>query len=107
MIRFLNSWLLIAVLILSGTACQPREGSSVAATPSPSMTILGQRAYEVQQRLTVVNEGPGQPEKQNLWVALIRDFPPYQTVRSMEVSPKNYTLFTDELGNQYAEFDFS
>jgi transglutaminase-like putative cysteine protease len=61
----------------------------------------------VQQRLTLVNEGPGQPEKQNLWVALIRDFPPYQEVLSMEVSPADYELITDEYGNQYAQFDFS
>ncbi len=71
------------------------------------MTILGQREYLVHQQLTLVNEGPGQPEKQNLWVALIRDFPPYQQVQSMEVSPKDYKIVVDEYGNHYAEFDFS
>lgn len=70
-------------------------------------TILGQREYEVHQRLALVNEGSGQPEKQNLWVALIRDFSPYQKVTSIKVSPSNYTLIADEYGNQYAEFDFS
>jgi transglutaminase-like putative cysteine protease len=38
---------------------------------------------------------------------MIRDFPPYQEVVSMEVSPQKYTLVTDEYDNQYAEFDFS
>ena len=71
------------------------------------MTILGQREYVVHQQLALVNEGPGQPEKQNIWVALIRDFPPYQEVRSMEISPKDYELVVDEYGNHYAEFDFS
>jgi transglutaminase-like putative cysteine protease len=71
------------------------------------MTILGQRQYIVHQQVELINEGPGQPEKQNFWVALIRDFPPYQHVQSMEVSPQGYTLVTDEEGNQYAEFDFS
>ena len=71
------------------------------------MTIQGQRKYLVQQQLTLVNEGAGQPEKQNLWVALIRDFPPYQQVQSMEVSPKVYKILIDEDGNHYAEFDFS
>jgi transglutaminase-like putative cysteine protease len=61
----------------------------------------------VHQQLTLVNEGPGQPEKQNIWVALIRDFSPYQEVRSMEISPGDYTLVIDEYGNHYAEFDFS
>jgi len=71
------------------------------------VTVLSQRKYEVHQRLTLVNKGPGQPEKQNIWVALIRDFPPYQQVMSMEISPAKYELITDEYGNQYAEFDFS
>ena len=71
------------------------------------MTILGQREYLVHQQLTLVNEGSGQPEKQNLWVAMIRDFPPYQQVQSMEVSPKDYKVVVDEYGNHYAEFDFS
>jgi transglutaminase-like putative cysteine protease len=71
------------------------------------MTIMGQRKYEVHQELALVNEGPGQPEKQNIWVALIRDFPPYQEVLSMEVSPSNYELISDEYGNQFAEFDLS
>jgi transglutaminase-like putative cysteine protease len=61
----------------------------------------------VQQQVSLINEGPGQPEKQNIWVALIGDFPPYQEIRSMEVSPNAYKLVVDEYGNHYAEFDFS
>jgi transglutaminase-like putative cysteine protease len=61
----------------------------------------------VHQQLVLTNEGPGQPEKQNVWVALIQDFPPYQEVRSMEILPKNYETVVDEYGNHYAEFDFS
>ena len=71
------------------------------------MTILGQREYTVHQQLTLANEGTGRPEKQNIWVALIRDFPPYQELRSMQVSLKDYKLVVDEYGNHYAEFDFS
>ena len=71
------------------------------------MTILGQSTYLVHQQVALVNQGPGQPEKQNIWIALIRDFPPYQDVLSMEVSPKDYALVVDEYGNYYAEFDFS
>jgi len=68
---------------------------------------LGHRTYSLHQRLTLTNDGPGQPEKQNLWVALIQDVTPYQEVLSMQISPSGYTLVTDEYGNQYAEFDFS
>jgi transglutaminase-like putative cysteine protease len=61
----------------------------------------------VHQQLTLINQGPGSPQKQDLWVALIRDFPPYQQVKSMQVTPSTYTPLVDELGNQYGEFDFS
>jgi len=71
------------------------------------MTNPGQAEYIIHQQLQLANEGPSKPEKQNIWVALIRDFPPYQRVLSMEVSPKGYTLVNDEYGNRYAEFDFS
>ncbi len=95
------------MIFLAG--CQP--GGITAApssfTPGPLVTISGQQQYVVHQQLEIKNEGPGQPEKQNIWVALIRDFPPYQSVQSMEVSPDTYAAFTDEYGNQYAEFDFS
>jgi transglutaminase-like putative cysteine protease len=89
--------------------CQPRANSSIPAgtTPEESVTVLSQREYAVHQQLTIVNEGPGQPEKQNIWVALIRDFSPYQKVQSMQVSPADYSMVTDEYGNHYAEFDFS
>ena len=83
--------------------------SLIPASTAPSLhvTILDRREYDVQQQLALINEGPGQPEKQNIWVALIRDFPPYQVVRSMEIFPKDYALVVDEYGNHYAEFDFS
>jgi hypothetical protein len=97
------------LLIFFSLGCQPRADSLTPAstTPGPLVTILGQREYVVHQQLTLVNEGPGHPEKQNIWVALIRDFSPYQEVRSMEISPEDYELVIDEYGNKYAEFDFS
>jgi hypothetical protein len=107
--RFSIRWFLVALLIISAPACQTGGDlpSSVVDSASSSVTILSQRTYEVHQSLALVNEGPGQPEKQNIWVALIRDFPPYQEVLSMDVSPADYELIRDEYGNQYAEFDFS
>ena len=100
---------LFLFLNLSGMACQSHEKilNAPVTETSPLATILSQREYEVRQRLTLVNDGPGQPEKQNIWIALIQDFPPYQEVLSMEITPNMYLITTDELGNQYAEFDFS
>ncbi len=68
---------------------------------------MNKSEYVVHEQLALVNEGSGQPEKQNIWIALIRDFPPYQDVSSMEISPNDYALVVDEYGNHYAEFDFS
>jgi transglutaminase-like putative cysteine protease len=100
---------LVGLLIFSALACQPRDdlSTSLVNTEASSAAIAGQREYEVRQNLMLVNEGPGEPEKQNIWVALIRDFPPYQEVLSMDVSPSNYQLISDEYGNQYAEFELS
>jgi transglutaminase-like putative cysteine protease len=96
-------------LILIGIACSPIRITSAQATVAsfPKVTVENQREYHVRQEITLVNEGPGQPEKQNLWVALIHDMPPYQQVKSMTVSPQNYRPVTDEYANEYAEFDFS
>ena len=94
-------------LFLSGCQAQTIAINPVDSSTETHVKILSQRQYEVHQQLTVSNQGPGQPEKQNLWVALIRDFPPYQQVQSMNVSPHTYALVKDEYGNQYAEFDFS
>jgi transglutaminase-like putative cysteine protease len=74
---------------------------------NPSITILESVEYDIQQRLKLVNSGPGSPSKQNLWVALISDDYPYQEVMEREISPGDYQIITDEQGNQIAEFDFS
>lgn len=74
---------------------------------SPSITILETVEYSIQQRLTLVNSGPGNPSKQNLWVALISDDYPYQEVTERDISPGDYQIIIDEHGNEIAEFDFS
>lgn len=99
----------IVSMAFSLVSCQPQAGLSFQAitTPTPVVNVLDQREYAVNFHLTLDNLGPEQPEKQNIWVALIRDMPPYQAVQSLEISPEKYTLVTDEYGNRYAEFDFS
>ena len=105
--RFSIRMSLLVLLISLG--CRPQVDSMIPAstTLGSLATILDESEYDVHQQLALVNEGPGQPEKQNIWVALIRDFPPYQEVLSMEISPNDYELVVDEYGNHYAEFDFS
>lgn len=62
--------------------------------------------YTVVEQLEVVNQGPGLASKNNIWVALIRTIPPYQTVTAVSITPTHYTLVTDEYNNLYAEFNF-
>lgn len=80
--------------------------SSPADTEVAGPTVLSSTRYKVVERVTLVNHGPGAPDKHNLWVALISTVAPYQQVEAMEITPAGFHLFTDEHGNRYAEFDF-
>jgi transglutaminase-like putative cysteine protease len=101
--------LLALLLLVALCGCQSDPASTLPPSTwgeePPSPAILQSVEYEVRETLTLVNEGSGQPSKQNVWMALIRDLPPYQTVRSMKIAPDNYRLTVDEYGNRYAEFD--
>jgi len=96
---------LLAAVLVCGCLSQPSGTPSRPVGESASPPIHLSSEYQVTEILTLVNHGPGQPSKQNVWLALIRDVPPYQTVQSMEVSPDRYELIVDEYGNRYAEFD--
>ena len=99
--------LYITSFILFLAACSsPAEISTDTVLPYGVTTEETQR-YLVRQHLSLSNVGAGKPEKQNLWVALIRDFEPYQRVSERLISPESYVLFSDEYGNLYAEFDLS
>jgi transglutaminase-like putative cysteine protease len=102
-------YLLVFSLLISSIGCQPKINTSTLITPTsgPGVSILSQRTYAVHQQVALINDGSGRPEKQNIWVALITDFTPYQQVLSMQISPGDYQLVVDEYGNHYAEFDFS
>ena len=96
------------LLFLMLVACAPLESvSPVSGTPPSATEIASVQQYTIHQHLSLFNEGDRSPDKQNLWVALIRDISPYQKVLSRQISPDTYTLVTDEYKNQYAEFDFS
>jgi transglutaminase-like putative cysteine protease len=99
--------MLVALILLAGCRTYEPVDHTGEMIPSSLATVTSQREYQVHEQISLVNKGPGQPEKQNIWVALIRDFSPYQEVLSMKVSPNKYQLVIDEFGNHYAEFDFS
>jgi transglutaminase-like putative cysteine protease len=98
-------WLLPFLLFL--TACTNlTSGTNQADRLQLTDSVSASQRYNIHQKISLSNDGDGQPDRQNLWVALIRDNEPYQTVQSREISPNKYLLVTDEYGNQYAEFDF-
>jgi transglutaminase-like putative cysteine protease len=106
--KILFNCLVLAGIIFFSTGCRPGNGPSPeASSTNAPVSFVSHQEYKVHQQISLYNVGPGQPEKQNIWIALIHDFLPYQEVKSMEISPTKYTLVTDEYGNQYAEFDFS
>jgi transglutaminase-like putative cysteine protease len=99
-------WLALPIILLM--ACVPlKTEQPIETVPVPPEDGSATRQYTLHQHLSLVNEGDRSPEMQNLWVALIRDIPPYQKMLSRTISPNPDKLFTDEYGNQYAEFDFS
>ena len=97
--------LLLCVL----TSCQDGPGSSLNPDSIPgepsAFSIVESKAYAVQEHFLITNHGPGMPSKHNLWVALIDDQPPYQEVLERSISADKYEIFSDEYGNQMAEFD--
>jgi transglutaminase-like putative cysteine protease len=97
--------LFLLLLIVTLPACQAVQDAAVKESIS-SPAIANTVTYDVSQTITLLNEGPLQPEKHNIWVALIGDRAPYQEVLSREIQPPNHVFVTDEFGNQYAEFDF-
>ena len=97
----------LALLVILA-ACAPSRSVTPFPGTSPSKTtIASSQRYKLHQHFSLINEGDRSPDKQNLWVALIHDVPPYQKVLSRQISPDTYTLVTDEYNNQFAEFDFS
>jgi transglutaminase-like putative cysteine protease len=97
--------LFLFLLLVTLPACRVVRGAADKKAV-PDSTIADTISYNITQSITLVNEGPGQPEKHNIWVALIGDQRPYQEVISREIQPSNYVIVSDEYGNHYAEFDF-
>jgi len=99
-------WVLLLLTLLS--ACSVVAGGP-KATQEPLLRASAgpSQSYIVRQTISLSNEGDNQPDKQSLWVALIRDVAPYQAVESRTISPENHQIVTDDDGNQYAEFDLT
>ncbi len=92
----------------------PERRPTVTSSPTPTATtppssesnILSHTDYQVTNRVTLTNAGPGVAERLTLRVALIRSLAPYQELLDSQVSPLDYEVVEDGHGNQYARFEF-
>jgi len=100
-------WFLLLCIFCAACAPINQPPSDATGETPPTAEIIATQQYTIRQTISLSNTGEREPEKQNLWVALIRGLPPYQEVLSRKISPNKYILSTDEYGNQYAEFDLS
>jgi len=88
------SVVLIGLLVLA---------SAQAAVVTASETS---HVYDVQEKLHLKNAGPGVVERLVVHVAMLQDSEPYQDVVSVKITPNDYEIVTDKLGNRYAAFEF-
>lgn len=66
-------------------------------------TLAGSRTFNVRETVTFVNDGPGVCTELKVVVGLFQDWSPYIDVLSETISPASHTIFTDDLGNRFAE----
>jgi transglutaminase-like putative cysteine protease len=88
---------------------EPAPESSPALTihPTGEPIITGSVTYDVQNTLTITNQGPGAISRLEVTIALIRDYAPYQDVTSFQATPvETLPRVTDEYGNEYAYYEF-
>jgi hypothetical protein len=62
--------------------------------------------YQIHQTITLQNTGGQTATKVKVWVALIQDHQPYQSVLSIAANPAEYKIETDEYKNQFAVFTY-
>ena len=100
---------------LSPTVTLQLPESSISPVPSPTSTPLVEYSpieisetieYQIHQTITLQNTGGQTAKKVQVWVALVQDHQPYQSVLSMVVNPAEYKIETDEFKNQFAVFTF-
>lgn len=68
---------------------------------------LGEKKYNLEQTITLKNEGPGIVSRMILRLALVITRHPYQTVMSTNINPSNYRVVKDEYQNSFAEFEYA
>lgn len=65
---------------------------------------VGTKEYKTTGRYTYTNNGPATITKVEGTMALARNIDGYQEIISEEITPADYEIITDDLGNKYAKF---
>lgn len=97
----------------------PTPIASSTLTPSPTLKpinnlneerigSIGKEAidYTLKQTVVFANNGLNDAHDAVIYIALAPTMMPFQKINSLEISPNNYELIDDELGNRYAKFTF-
>jgi transglutaminase-like putative cysteine protease len=73
-------------------------------TPRSSLNrenIQNSQEYIIRQTIRINNYGPGEVGSVDLWISLASSREPFQSITSVSIQPAEYTLQTDDLGNEY------
>jgi transglutaminase-like putative cysteine protease len=63
--------------------------------------IRGSQEYRIRQEIRISNDGPGDVGQVDLWVSLASSREPFQSITSVSIDPNEYSLNTDDDGNEY------
>jgi len=94
--------------VTSTLASEPSPTTAPSATPKLEPTPIPDFVtYDVEQTFKISNEGPSPVSTLRLTTARIQSMDPYQEVLSFEIIPPlEYKEKSDELNNQFVEFEF-
>ncbi len=80
----------------------PTEVPSDMVDALPGISIYDTQIYTVRETVLFQNEGPGDGNDIELYLALPRTITPLQARLSMSIDPPDYTIIVDEYLNEYA-----
>jgi transglutaminase-like putative cysteine protease len=97
--------------IVTPTTTLPTTTTVITPTtsipPVTTIPVSGQRNYDTKHTITLTNDGSGTVTTLNIRVALVTALTPGQNEKTLSITPNNYTLSTDDMGNNIATFSFT
>jgi transglutaminase-like putative cysteine protease len=116
---------IVAVILLYFLVFKPKSENTpknmvVSPSPSASLSLIGElseerkvaprttpKNFHLTETILFANGGENDAKEATLIMPLAQTILPFQKIKSLELTPKNYEIITDELGNRYAKYKFS